>query len=390
MKHLSLVAFIFVLLLQAFFANKANAKDVYFDSKWTLWQNADILIWTPDKEAALDPKEFCLSLRRYNSGIGEPKCRLFGEWERDTVAMRYATWLSNNIEAGLEPHHLKARHPAMMAKFQTLEDKIVLYVADKGNHLLIAVFDENSSEPQAAGTVIKTPDKIAQGDEVANAFFGHHTKRRLTKEERLKMESEPDDLYKETPTFRSWAGISAGYAQAQIPLTPSSWYRRHIRSRVGDYRVTKDSVSLWNFMDDSTPLFTLYAGGIWFGFIGGEISKEASDDDGLFIDYFENAQFPGGDEACMKWLQEHIKYPEGYTSNQPQGKVVVSFIVEKDGSLDGIKVMKSPDPLLSEEAIRVVREMPKWKPAHQYFPPPRQGSEAVRSRFLLPVIFRKP
>ncbi|MBO7119833.1 MAG: TonB family protein [Bacteroidaceae bacterium] len=125
-------------------------------------------------------------------------------------------------------------------------------------------------------------------------------------------------------------------------------------------------------------------------FIGGEISKEASDDDGLFIDYFENAQFPGGDEACMKWLQEHIKYPEGYTSNQPQGKVVVSFIVEKDGSLDGIKVMKSPNPLLSEEAIRVVKEMPKWKPARQYFPPPRQGSEAVRSRFLLPVIFKQP
>ena len=125
-------------------------------------------------------------------------------------------------------------------------------------------------------------------------------------------------------------------------------------------------------------------------FIGGETSNEASDDDGLFIDYFENAQFPGGDKACMKWLQEHIKYPEGYTSNQPQGKVVVSFIVEKDGSLDGIKVMKSPDPLLSEEAIRVVREMPKWKPAHQYFPPPRQGSEAVRSRFFLPVIFRQP
>ena len=125
-------------------------------------------------------------------------------------------------------------------------------------------------------------------------------------------------------------------------------------------------------------------------FIGGEISKEASDDDGLFIDYFENAQFPGGDEACMKWLQEHIKYPEGYTSNQPQGKVVVSFIVEKDGSLDSIMVKSSPDPLLSEEAIRVVREMPKWKPAHQYFPPPRQGSEAVRSRFFLPVIFRQP
>ena len=124
-------------------------------------------------------------------------------------------------------------------------------------------------------------------------------------------------------------------------------------------------------------------------FIGGEISNEASDDDGLFIDYEENAQFPGGDEACMKWLQEHIKYPEGYTSNQPQGKVVVSFIVERDGSLDSIMVKSSPDPLLSEEAIRVVKEMPKWKPARQYFPPPRQGSEAVRARYFLPIIFRQ-
>ena len=125
-------------------------------------------------------------------------------------------------------------------------------------------------------------------------------------------------------------------------------------------------------------------------FIGGETSNEASDDDGLFIDYFENAQFPGGDKACMKWLQEHIKYPEGYTSNQPQGRVIVSFIVERDGSLDSIMVKSSPDPLLSEEAIRVVKEMPKWKPARQYFPPPGIGSEAVRQRFLLPVIFRQP
>ena len=229
MKHFSLVIFAFVVALHALFTNEANAKDIYFDSKWTLWQNADILIWTPDKEPAVDMKEFCLSLRRYNSGIGDPKCRLFGEWERDTAAMRYATWLSSNIEPGLDAHHLKARHPAMMAKFQELEDKIVLYIADKGTNLTIAIFDETSSEPKAAGTVTKTADKIAQGDEIADAFFGRHTKRRLTKEERLKMETEPDDLYKETPTFRSWAGISAGYAQAQIPFTPHNWYKRKVK-----------------------------------------------------------------------------------------------------------------------------------------------------------------
>ena len=271
MKRHSLGLFAFVLLLQLLFANTLCAKDVYFDSKWTLWQNADILIWTPEKEPPIDPKEFCLSLKRNNSGIGDPKCRLFGEWERDSLAVRYANWLANNMEPGLDAHYLKARHPSMAAKIQAVEDKIVLFIADKGNSLQIAIFDEKSSEPRAAGSVPKIADKIAQGDEIASTFFDRHTKRRLTKEERLKMETEPDDLYKETPNFRSWVGVSAGYAQAQIPLTPSNWYKRRVRSHVGNYRVTRDSVSLWNFIDDSTPLFTLYAGGIWFGFIGGEI-----------------------------------------------------------------------------------------------------------------------
>ena len=279
MKRHSLGLFAFVLLLQLLFANTLCAKDVYFDSKWTLWQNADILIWTPEKEPPIDPKEFCLSLKRNNSGIGDPKCRLFGEWERDSLAVRYANWLANNMEPGLDAHYLKARHSSMAAKIQAVEDKIVLFIADKGSSLQIAIFDEKSSEPRAAGSVPKIADKIAQGDEIASTFFDRHTKRRLSKEERLKMETEPDDLYKETPNFRTWVGVSAGYAQAQIPLTPSNWYKRRVRSHVGNYRVTRDSVSLWNFIDDSTPLFTLYAGGIWFGFIGGEIFYRYSNHD---------------------------------------------------------------------------------------------------------------
>ena len=322
MRHFALVVFTLVLAVQALVANVAHAKEIYFDSKWTLWQNADILIWTPDKEPPIDPKEFCLSLRRYNSGIGEPKCRLFGEWGRDSVAMRYATWLSNNMEQGLDAHYLKARHPAMMTKIQSVEDKIVLFVADKGNVLQIAIFDETSLEPKSAGTVAKKADKIAMGDEIADAFFDRHTTRRLSKEERLKRESEPDDLYKETPTFRSWAGISAGYAQAQVPFTPYSWYKRHIRSRVGNYRVTRDSVSLWNFMDDSTPLFTLYAGGIWFGFIGGEIfyrysnhAVKTDDRDSVYeeLDHWNFAQHEIGMNVMfartfspLKWLDLHL------------------------------------------------------------------------------------
>ena len=101
----------------------------------------------------------------------------------------------------------------------------------------------------------------------------------------------------------------------------------------------------------------------------------------IFVEYEENAQFPGGDVACKKWIQEHIKYPEGCQANIPQGRVIVSFIIEKDGSIDSIKVVRSPDPALSEEAVRLVSEMPKWKPARYY-------NKTIRSRYLLPIIFR--
>ena len=115
----------------------------------------------------------------------------------------------------------------------------------------------------------------------------------------------------------------------------------------------------------------------------GKSSTAATDSSGLFIDYEENAQFPGGDKACMKWIQEHIKYPESCCINIPQGRVVVSFIVEKDGTIDSISVKRSPDPLLSKEAIRVVSEMPKWKPA-------RWDGKVIRSRYFLPIIFKQP
>lgn len=108
---------------------------------------------------------------------------------------------------------------------------------------------------------------------------------------------------------------------------------------------------------------------------------EAVDDDKIFDVVEQNAQFPGGDEACYKWLGEHIKYPAICQEQGIQGRVFVSFVVNKDGSIVDVKVMRSPDDNLSKEAERVVKQMPKWKPA-------RQGNKTVRSRFNLPVMFR--
>jgi hypothetical protein len=189
----------------------ASAADVYFDSRFTLWKDATILIWTFNGESPISANEFCLSLRRFNTGIGEPKCRELGEWERDTIATRYGTWLSNNLEKGLPSSYLRARHPGMAAKIQALEDNIVLFLAPQGKFIQVAVFDETTQEPKAAGIVKANTDKVALSDEIASAFFDKRTKRRLTKEERLKQQTEPDDLYKEVPNLNVWAGIGIGY-----------------------------------------------------------------------------------------------------------------------------------------------------------------------------------
>ena len=256
---------VFLLTMQAF------AGDIFYNKHPVLWENPDILIWTPEAQSPIDPREFCLSLKRNNSGIGEPKCRMFGEWERDSIAMHYARWLKNNIDPKLGEEYLHIRHPALMAKVQQVEDNIVLYVADNGNKVSVAIFDETSTNPKVVGEVLKSNDKIALGDDIASTFFAGKTKRRLSKEERKKLLDEPDEFYQEVPKFRAWAGVSLGYSQAHVPLTPYSWYKSHVESEVRNYRITKDSISLWNFIEDSDPLLSAYVGGIWYGFIGLEL-----------------------------------------------------------------------------------------------------------------------
>ena len=267
------------LAILLFVAIWAGASEVYFDSRFTLWKDATILIWSPEGNSPINTSDFCHSLRRNNTGIGEPKCRELGEWERDSIALRYGTWLTNNIEKGLASHYLRARHPGMAAKIQTLEDNIVLFLAPQGKNILVAIFDETALDPKAVGTVRANNDKIALGDDIAATFFDKRTKRRLTKEERLKQQTEPDDLYKEVPGLKIWAGVGIGYSQAHFPLTPDNWTSSHTRSRVKNYRITKDSVSLWNFIEDSAPFLSLYAGLTWHGFIGLEIMYRYSSRD---------------------------------------------------------------------------------------------------------------
>ena len=91
--------------------------------------------------------------------------------------------------------------------------------------------------------------------------------------------------------------------------------------------------------------------------------------------------FPGGYAALMQWLGSNMKYPTIAAENNVQGRVIVQFVVEKDGSITDVHVAKSVDPSLDKEASRVVKAMPKWIPG-------KQNSSPVRVRFTVPVTFK--
>ena len=95
----------------------------------------------------------------------------------------------------------------------------------------------------------------------------------------------------------------------------------------------------------------------------------------------EMPQFPGGSSALFEYLSKNIKYPVVAEENGVQGRVVVTFVVERDGSITDVKVVKSVDPSLDKEAQRVVKSMPHWIPG-------KQNGSAVRVKYTVPVTFR--
>ena len=113
-----------------------------------------------------------------------------------------------------------------------------------------------------------------------------------------------------------------------------------------------------------------------------EISeKPIKDGDGVFFVVEQKPQFPGGEEALIKWLSANVQYPEEAQQEGIQGRVVVQFVVEKDGSVDTVKVVRGRHPALDAEAVRVVKNLPKFEPA-------QNDGQAVRCWFTLPLSFR--
>ena len=112
-----------------------------------------------------------------------------------------------------------------------------------------------------------------------------------------------------------------------------------------------------------------------------EPEPEKPKEEEVFVAVEQQAEFPGGMAALMKWLSNNIRYPEAAQQNDVQGRVIVKFIVEKDGSVSQAQIVKGVDKDLDKEALRVVNKMPKWQAG-------KNNGVAVRSYFTLPVQFR--
>ena len=109
------------------------------------------------------------------------------------------------------------------------------------------------------------------------------------------------------------------------------------------------------------------------------VEEEATEE--IFVVVEQQPEFPGGMSALMKFLSDNIKYPVIAQENGIQGRVITNFVVERDGSITDVNVVRGQDPSLDKEAVRVIKTMPRWKPG-------QQRGKPVRVRFTLPVQFR--
>ena len=113
-----------------------------------------------------------------------------------------------------------------------------------------------------------------------------------------------------------------------------------------------------------------------------EAPVEEEEEEVVFVIVESMPEFPGGQQALFKYLSENVKYPVIAQENGIQGRVICQFVVNKDGSIVDVEVVRSGgDPSLDKEAVRVIKSMPKWKPG-------KQRGKPVRVKYTVPVNFK--
>jgi len=127
-----------------------------------------------------------------------------------------------------------------------------------------------------------------------------------------------------------------------------------------------------------TLLMILFMGGILNATAQKNINNEKITEKDTVVEVIP--EFPGGEDSLWKFISKNVVYPEEARKKNLEGKVVIKFIIETDGSISNVEVVQSVAPILDEEAVRVIKLMPKWKPG-------KQRGKFVRVYFQIPIRF---
>lgn len=110
-------------------------------------------------------------------------------------------------------------------------------------------------------------------------------------------------------------------------------------------------------------------------------NSELVDTDKIYEQVEEMPSFPGGSNALLSFIAANLEYPVVAQETGIQGRVIVKFVVEKDGRITDVEITRSVDPSLDREAMRIVKAMPKWKPG-------KLKGNCVRVKYTVPIVFR--
>lgn len=116
---------------------------------------------------------------------------------------------------------------------------------------------------------------------------------------------------------------------------------------------------------------------------GAFAQSEVSEDDAVFVVVEEQAEFPGGLDSMYAYIHKNLKYPELAKEKGIEGRVFVQFVIEKDGSISNVKILRGIGGGCEEAAVEMIKNMPKWKPG-------KQRGKPVRFQFTLPIKFELP
>lgn len=178
--------------------------------------------------------------------------------------------------------------------------------------------------------------------------------------------------------------ISLFSKQADVPVnnTQTPAVQEQVIPAQGNEGIAEDDADIMICIDGDDHWVTLDGDDDWGKPMETSVLSQSPGEEDVFLVVEESPEFPGGTNALMGYLRDNMVVPDSCWENNIQGRVLVTFIVEKDGSITKPVVVKSVHPILDAEALRLVSAMPKWKPG-------RQNGEVQRVKYTIPVNFRK-